>query len=70
MAKAPAAAVDFDGSGKVWFKILDMGPTFSSGQAPLYGVFPCSPSQYRADHPFRHLLLQHPKEFTERRLSP
>jgi hypothetical protein len=40
MARAPAAAVDFDGSGEVWFKILDMGPTFSGGQAtwPLYGM--------------------------------
>ena len=34
MAKAPAAAKDFDGSGQVWFKILDIGPTFdSSGTA-------------------------------------
>lgn len=31
MAKAPAAAVDFDGSGQVWFKILDLGPTFGAG---------------------------------------
>jgi len=30
MAKAPAAAVDFDGSGQVWFKILDLGPTFAA----------------------------------------
>lgn len=34
MAKAPAAAADFDGSGQVWFKIYDLGPTFdSSGTA-------------------------------------
>jgi hypothetical protein len=33
MAKAPGAAVDFDGSGQVWFKILDIGPDFSSGTA-------------------------------------
>ncbi|KAE9364458.1 carbohydrate-binding module family 1 protein [Stipitochalara longipes BDJ] len=41
MAKAPAAAVDFDGSGQVWFKILDLGPTFSGGQAtwPLYDAY-------------------------------
>ena len=41
MAKAPAAAVDFDGSGEVWFKILDLGPTFSGGQAtwPLSSTF-------------------------------
>ena len=33
MAKAPGAAADFDGSGQVWFKIKDIGPTFSNGQA-------------------------------------
>ncbi len=34
MAKAPTTAQAFDGSGQVWFKILDMGPTFdSSGNA-------------------------------------
>lgn len=33
MAKAPGAAADFDGSGQVWFKIKDIGPDFSSGQA-------------------------------------
>lgn len=31
MAKAPGAAVDFDGSGSVWFKILDIGPIFPGG---------------------------------------
>ncbi|KAH7417659.1 glycosyl hydrolase family 61-domain-containing protein [Cadophora sp. MPI-SDFR-AT-0126] len=34
MAKAPGSAADFDGSGQVWFKILDLGPTFdASGTA-------------------------------------
>jgi len=33
MAKAPGTAADFDGSGNVWFKILDIGPDFSSGSA-------------------------------------
>lgn len=34
MAKAPTTAASFDGSGKVWFKILDIGPTFdASGTA-------------------------------------
>jgi hypothetical protein len=28
MAKAPSTAAAFDGSGQVWFKILDLGPTF------------------------------------------
>jgi len=31
MAKAPTTAVAFDGSGQVWFKILDIGPTFAAG---------------------------------------
>jgi len=30
MAKAPTTAEAFDGSGDVWFKILDIGPTFNS----------------------------------------
>ncbi|KAG0646442.1 putative endo-beta-1 [Hyphodiscus hymeniophilus] len=34
MAKAPTTADAFDGSGQVWFKILDIGPTFdASGTA-------------------------------------
>jgi len=33
MAKAPTTAAKFDGSGNVWFKILDIGPDFSSGTA-------------------------------------
>ncbi|KAL2071448.1 hypothetical protein VTL71DRAFT_12683 [Oculimacula yallundae] len=31
MAKAPTTAAAFDGSGDVWFKILDIGPTFPGG---------------------------------------
>ncbi|KAH8805901.1 glycosyl hydrolase family 61-domain-containing protein [Xylogone sp. PMI_703] len=30
MAKAPTTADAFDGSGQVWFKILDLGPTFNA----------------------------------------
>lgn len=30
MAKAPSTAEAFDGSGQVWFKILDIGPTFNA----------------------------------------
>ncbi|KAG4030020.1 hypothetical protein MFRU_013g00440 [Monilinia fructicola] len=30
MAKAPSTAAAFDGSGQVWFKILDIGPTFTN----------------------------------------
>lgn len=33
MAKAPTTAAEFDGSGDVWFKILDIGPTFTSSGA-------------------------------------
>ncbi|KAF3014795.1 hypothetical protein E8E14_011518 [Neopestalotiopsis sp. 37M] len=32
MSKAPGAASDYDGSGE-WFKILDIGPTFSGSTA-------------------------------------
>jgi hypothetical protein len=31
MAKAPSTAAAFDGSGNVWFKILDIGPVFPGG---------------------------------------
>jgi len=31
MAKAPSTASEFDGSGNVWFKILDVGPIFPGG---------------------------------------
>ncbi|KAH8599377.1 glycoside hydrolase family 61 protein [Bisporella sp. PMI_857] len=31
MAKAPSTAAAFDGSGSVWFKILDIGPEFPGG---------------------------------------
>jgi len=31
MAKAPSTAATFDGSGAVWFKILDIGPKFPGG---------------------------------------
>jgi len=33
MAKAPGTAAEFDGSGQVWFKIKDIGPTFTGGNA-------------------------------------
>ena len=33
MAKAPGAASEYDGSGESWFKIKEIGPDFSSGQA-------------------------------------
>lgn len=41
MAKAPTTAAAFDGSGQVWFKILDIGPTFTNQVATwnLYREF-------------------------------
>lgn len=41
MAKAPTTAAAFDGSGQVWFKILDIGPTFTNQVATwnLYRKF-------------------------------
>jgi hypothetical protein len=44
MAKAPTgtSAANFDGSGQVWFKILDLGPTFNSDGSvswPLYQTY-------------------------------
>jgi hypothetical protein len=70
MARAPAAAVDFDGSGEVWFKILDMGPTFSGGQAtwPLYGMLITILCRFNADNESRLVLLSHPNQSPEWRL--
>jgi hypothetical protein len=31
LAKAPSTAASFDGSGEVWFKILDLGAKFPGG---------------------------------------
>lgn len=49
MAKAPGAAADFDGSGNVWFKILDIGPTFPGGtwnlqQTYTFNIPSCVPA--------------------------
>ncbi|EHL00249.1 putative endo-beta-1,4-glucanase D [Glarea lozoyensis 74030] len=49
MAKAPGAAADFDGSGNVWFKILDIGPKFPGGtwdlkQTYTFNLPKCVPS--------------------------
>lgn len=33
MAKAPTTAAEFDGAGEVWFKVKDIGPTFTSSGA-------------------------------------
>jgi hypothetical protein len=38
MAKAPTTAVAFDGSGDVWFKILDVGPVFANGQQGTWNL--------------------------------
>jgi len=39
MAKAPTTAAEFDGSGDVWFKILDIGPKFPGGTWDLRKVY-------------------------------
>jgi hypothetical protein len=39
MAKAPGAAADFDGSGPVWFKIFDLGPTFDSAGLATWNLY-------------------------------
>jgi len=39
MAKAPTTAAAFDGSGSVWFKILDIGPKFPGGTWDLKRKF-------------------------------
>ncbi|KUJ17734.1 uncharacterized protein LY89DRAFT_707156 [Mollisia scopiformis] len=42
MAKAPTTAAEFDGSGQVWFKIYDLGPTFAADGTstwPLYQTY-------------------------------
>lgn len=40
MSKAPGAAADYDGSGS-WFKITDLGPTFSGSSStwPMYQTY-------------------------------
>ncbi|KAG9236397.1 glycoside hydrolase [Amylocarpus encephaloides] len=39
MAKAPTTAAAFDGSGNVWFKILDIGPKFPGGTWDLKSTY-------------------------------
>lgn len=69
MAKAPAAAVDFDGSGQVWFKILDLGPTFGSGTVtwPLARIVsPLCLSNRKLRHISRNIHVQHPQKSSQR----
>ena len=42
MAKAPSTAASFDGSGQVWFKIWQQGPTFNPVTWPLSQVYTAS----------------------------
>jgi len=63
MAKAPGAAADFDGSGQVWFKIKDIGPTFSGGQAvwDMSRKCPIASSLYTMSlKSARNIHIQHP----------
>lgn len=43
MAKAPGTADTFDGSGQVWFKILDIGPTFDASGTATWNLLRASP---------------------------
>ncbi|PVH75013.1 carbohydrate-binding module family 1 protein [Cadophora sp. DSE1049] len=51
MAKAPTTAKEYDGSGQRWFKIVEIGPTFSGGnptwplwQTYTYRIPPATPN--------------------------
>lgn len=72
MAKAPSSAAAFDGSGQVWFKILDLGPTFdASGTAtwPLARMVSTKLSCLTpADLRCRNIHLHNPQSTAKRRL--
>jgi hypothetical protein len=79
MAKAPTgtSAANFDGSGQVWFKILDLGPTFNSDGTvswPLYRKITIlnflSPERNTNNITFRDLQLYDTPESSQWRLSP
>jgi hypothetical protein len=79
MAKAPTgtSAANFDGSGQVWFKILDLGPTFNSDGSvswPLYRKITLmnflSPGRSTNNVTFRDLQLHDTPESSQWRLSP
>lgn len=76
MAKAPTTAAAFDGSGAVWFKILDLGPTFladGTSTWPLQRSF--SPFPFSLQAPLtisshRDIHIHHPPRPSQRRLPP
>jgi hypothetical protein len=79
MAKAPTgtSAANFDGSGQVWFKILDLGPTFNSDGSvswPLYRKLTIlnflSPLRNTNNMTSRDLQLYDTPESSQWRLSP
>lgn len=59
MAKVPSGqtAADFDGSGKVWFKVFQDMPTTSGGQYtwPSNGTSPLPPSTVNLFHKHSYL---------------
>ena len=69
MAKAPSTAAAFDGSGTVWFKILDIGPKFPGGTWDLRRLFPSPPSNVLLTGS-RNLHVQPPKLHHIWRISP
>jgi hypothetical protein len=70
MAKAPTTAAEFDGSGKVWFKILDIGPTFTNQQASwdLWRMF-SFPSSLLIKHEVIHMKFIHEIVHLEKEIS-
>jgi hypothetical protein len=75
MAKAPGKAVDFDGAGKVWFKIFEI----SADADPTGKNYPTYPSTSKLSKVFCSLIIvlrsveqrhfHHPKECSERTVS-
>jgi hypothetical protein len=58
MAKAPTTAAAFDGSGEVWFKILDLGPTFAADGTSTWPLAQTYTSTFPAELPTGEYLLR------------
>jgi hypothetical protein len=58
MAKAPTTAAAFDGSGTVWFKILDIGPTFAADGTSTWPLSQTYTSTFPKQLPTGEYLLR------------
>jgi len=58
MAKAPTTAAAFDGSGAVWFKILDIGPTFAADGTSTWPLSQTYTSTFPKQLPTGEYLLR------------